>query len=906
MRRMKYAPALFGKRPSRFTLSALLLSVVACSSSTNDPPPTQPVVDTPEALLTSFSANVNPFIGTQNEGNTFPGATLPFGMVQMSPDTGHYAGYNYDQAVIKGFSLMHLSGVGCPLGGFFPILPTTGPVTATNFAVYQEAYTHESETAKPGYYAVTVTAAAGPIRAELGATTHTGVQRYTFPATTEANVLINPGQGLGAVNGSTIEIVDDKTVDATTTMSGFCQPTKPFTVHSRTRFNRPFTSYGTWVADDITANSKTATGFRTGAYLRFDTTTDTAVEAVTSISYVDAAGANANLDAEYTTLAAASEAAATVWEGWLSKIALSASSASDQVRLRAFYSALYRAFLTPNTGTDVDGRYQGWDGQAHKAEGFTYYQNFSLWDTYRTQQQFLALLAPKEASDMALSVVLQAEQGGWLPRWSYGPVETNVMTGDPVTPFLVSAWSEGLLKGNEERAYAVLKKNADTLPPGDIPQNGRGGNDYYVARGYVPYDFSAHGKAGDFDLNQGGSATLEYALSDGVLSTMAAALGNAADATRYAARAQNYRSIYDTSTMAFHARALDGFFIADSDPSKAPGFHEATAIQYQWLVQQDMPGLIEILGGPAAAAAKLDGFFAYDELMKDRANTVRNLWVNGAYDYYLTTYNPNNEPDLHSPYVYLWTGQPWKTADVVRGALSLFTDGPSGVTGNDDLGTMSAWAILSSLGLYPAIPGQDLWAISTPVFSRALVTLDPAFYPQGKLDIRAAGVSDAQRYIQSVSLGDQAIANGYISGADLHKGSVLTFKTGATPSTWATGVDAAPKSLAAGPIPSRLTAAAAITSTTIAAGAKVDVQVKVLAQGAAMINGTITVEGSDKVTLTSGGTWQAEAKGLATQITVPVQLVLGADLAPGTYALNIVVRDASANEVKSAVSLIVP
>ncbi|MFE0379387.1 GH92 family glycosyl hydrolase [Streptomyces inhibens] len=738
---------------------------------------------------------VNPFIGSQNDGNTYPGAAVPFGMVQLSPDTGHTTGYSYDDDHIRGFSSVHISGVGCGLGGDLPVLPTTGEITETDYAKYAAAYRHDDESARPGYYRVGLTSYGG-ITAELTATARTGKQRYTFPATDQANVLLNAGQSLHKTVSTRVEVLDSRTIRTAITGRGFCQDTKPYTVYTLTRFDRPFSSYGTWDGDKVTAGSKdsTATG-RHGAYARFDTRKDRTVEATTAISYVDAAGAARNLRAEGGRSFDSTKAAAnTAWER---RLALVRTQGGDTTLRRTFYSSLYRSFLAPNIGSDVDGRYTGWDQRTHRTADFgghTYYQNWSLWDTYRTQAQLLALLAPRESRDMALSVLRIDKESGWLPKWGYGTVETNIMTGDPVTPFLTNAYQQGLLAGHEEEAYAALKKNADGVPPADSPAVGREANAQYLKDGFAPFiKDRPHAKPGDSDFEHGASATLEYALSDAMLAQMARDLGHGKDADRYAARAQNYRKIFDSSTGFFRARDERGAFTGPADPAKSQGFHEGTSWQYQWLVPQDLPGMLKLIGGKDKADERLDSFFAYQQLLADPRKTAREVWVNGPYDYYnADKYNPQNEPDLIAPYTYLSTGRPWKTTDVVHAALTLFTDTPTGMTGNDDLGTMSAWMVLSSIGVFPVQPGTDSWGLSTPVFDRVELTLDRRYYPAGHFTITAPGTSSAHRYVQSVRLDGADRDRTYLTTDELRSGRELSFTVGAKPSGWGTGDHAAP------------------------------------------------------------------------------------------------------------------
>ncbi|MGV9249897.1 GH92 family glycosyl hydrolase [Streptomyces sp. NPDC003697] len=732
---------------------------------------------------------VDPFIGTAHDGNTFPGAAVPFGMVQLSPDTGHFAGYHHAHDRIRGFSLVHLSGVGCRIGGDLPVLPTTGEVTQTDYAKYAARFRHGNETASPGYYRVGLDSG---IDAELTATARTGVQRYTFPATDRANVLLNAGQASHRTVATEVEILDDRTVRTAVTGRGFCVDTLPYTVYTITRFDRPFTAYGTWDGSTVTAGATSGHG---GAYVRFDTTKDRTVEATTALSYVDARGAAGNLAAEGgRSFDSVRRAARGTWERRLGVVRV---RGGDHTLSRTFYSSVYRSFLAPNLGSDADGRYTGWDRRVHRARGFTYYQNWSLWDTYRTQAQFLSLFAPREARDMAVSVVRVAEESGWLPKWGYATVETNVMTGDPVTPYLTNAYQQGLLKGYEERAYRVLRRNADGVPPAVSPAVGRDAGPDYLAKGYVPYT-AGHKpvKPGHSDYAFGASATLEYALSDAMLARMARGLGHRADAERYAARSRSYRNLFDPSTGFFRARDASGAFTGPADPARSVGFHEGTAWQYQWLVPQDVPGLVDLLGGARSTNDRLDAFFAHDRLLRDPARTAREVWVHEPYAYYgSATYNPQNEPDLLAPYTYLWTGQPWKTTDVVHAALTLFTDEPAGLTGNDDLGTMSAWHVLAAIGLFPVQPGYATWGLSTPVFERVDLVLDRRSYPRGGLTITAPGTSDGGRYIQTARTDGVTLDRTYLTTGALRSLRRLAYTVGPRPSVWGTSAQAAPPAL---------------------------------------------------------------------------------------------------------------
>ncbi|MBM9507651.1 GH92 family glycosyl hydrolase [Streptomyces sp. KK5PA1] len=842
---------------------------------------------------------VNPFIGTQNDGNTYPGAAVPFGMVQLSPDTGHNTGYDWNQDHIRGFSAVHLSGVGCGLGGDLPVLPTTGAVTSTDDAAYAAPFSHADETASPGYYKVKLGTG---ITAELTATARTGWQRYTFPATDHANVLLNSGQALHKVTSSTVTVLDDRTVITAITGRGFCQDTQPYTLYTETRFDRPFGSYGTWNGSTVSAgsHSSTSTGLG-GAYVTFDATQNQQVTAVTALSWTGPAGAAANLAAEGGgSFDSATAAAKAAWQQRLAQIRV--QGGTDEQRA-TFYSSLYRSFLAPNIGSDVDGRYTGWDQKQHTADGFTYYQDWSLWDTYRTQEQLLSLLAPRESRDMALSLLKIGDQSGQLPRWGYATAETNIMTGDPVTPFLVDAWRQGLLKGHEEEAYQALKKHVDSAAPDDSPSAVRQADPEYLAGGFVPYDPTRpQPKPGDDDYQHGPSATLEYALADAALGGMARDLGHSDDARRYLARGQNYRNILDASTGFFRARDNDGVFVGPADPAASTGFHEGTAWQYMWLVPQDVPQLVDLIGGTATANSRLDSFFAYDQLLKDPAGTARNVWVNGPYAYYnQDKYNPQNEPDISAPYTYLSTGQPWKTTDVVHAALTLFTNAPNGVTGNDDLGAMSSWQVLSAIGVYPMMPGTDMWGLSTPLFDRVDLTLDRHYYPRGHLTITAPGTNDTDRYVQSAKLGGDDLRKPWITTADIKAGKDLDFTVGSAPSAWGTASSATPPALDTVPVTTRRTAAGVSPAAPglLAGGPGADLTVSAVLTGPGTVSGTVTVAASAPLVADPAGASRFTVRSGTLPATHQVTVHVSApkDAPDGTYPVTVTVAQAGGPSV---------
>ncbi|MDN3267258.1 GH92 family glycosyl hydrolase [Streptomyces sp. MA15] len=852
---------------------------------------------------------VNPFIGTQNFGNTFPGASAPFGMVQVSPDTGGQGGYDYQQDRIHGFSQTHLSGVGCSVMGELPLMPTTGAVDTVDPDAYRSTYSHDDEKAEPGYYRVGLKTYG--IDAELTATPRTGWQRYTFPATGRANVLFNTGKANQRVYSSEVHVVGDRTVEGRVEAGNFCAGKDRHTVYFTATFDRPFASHGTWRGSTPRPGGRDAAGEGgNGAWVTFDAEDDRDVVVKVGLSYTGLEGARKNLEAETADsydFDATREALRATWERQLAAVKV---EGGPEERRRAFYTALYHAQLHPNLAGDVDGRYAGFDGKVHTASGFTPYQNLSLWDTHRPQNQLLQMLEPRVARDVALSVVAIGRDGGWLPRWSLANSETNIMTGDPVTPFLVEAWSKGLLAGHEQEAYALLRKNALRTPPDDSPYNGRAGIAAYLERGYVPSGLEpgkdCPDKGGDNDCRHPASATLEYAAADASLALMAEGLGRTADARMFAARGQWYRNLWDSSLQQFRPRTTEGTWVTPYDPVEAGHqFHEGGAYQYQWLAPQDPAGLVELMGGRKRTEQRLDAFFAYGKLLKDPAGTARHDWISAPYDYYgKPTYNPNNEPDLHAPYMYLWAGAPAKTATVIRAAMTLFTDGPDGMTGNDDLGTMSAWYVFSSLGLYPTTNGGGFLAVSSPQFPSAEIRIGAYGKRQGgTLTVKAPGASDTRRYVERAEFGGKDLRATWLDWDAVAEGGRLTFEMSDEPSAWGTGKGAEPPSVNRAAADSRrhLDASLRTSADVVPAsdGAQdVRLRMDVLGQAPGALRVDVGVEAPRGWTAKTSGPFTLASHRLPVQRTATVDVRVPAGTAPGTYTLRITAGAGGVREVE--------
>jgi predicted alpha-1,2-mannosidase len=741
---------------------------------------------------------VDTSIGNNGDGTTFPGAAVPFGMVQLSPDTqlNQYASYDYAQNTILGFSMTHLSGVGCQTMGNFRFMPTTGAVTSSDPAQYGATFSHADETRAPGYYGVTF---GNGIRSELSATERTGQQRYTYPAGSgPQNVLIEVGQSNGSTYAGDVHVVGDDTVEGWLQGGNFCGETgkERYRIFFSARFDRAFSSFGTWTDDTLTAGRRDATrgSRRAGAWVTFDPSAGSRVGASVGLSYTSIDGARLNRTAEQpASFDQARDAAHKAWQDELKRMRVAGGTTADQ---RTYYTALYHSLLDPAIGSDVDNRYRGFDDAVHQADS-TYYQMFSLWDTYRSQNQLVDLLEPGRAADMARSVLHIYQDGGWLPRWALANSETNVMSGDPVTPWIVDIYNRGLLDARTaDQLFDALWKNVNEVPADQSIFRGRDGNPSYVQNGWVAYRNLPGYTYGD--SRQAGSATLEYALADCALSTMARGLGHLDKAAALASRCDNFTTLWDTGVTSHGftgfpvARNADGSVAGDPDPTQTAPFHEGTAWQYQWLAQQDPQTLFGLMGGRAQAEQRLDTFFDMPTVLTDPAKAASDSWVTGAYDYHNNfAFNPNNEPDFSAPWMYTWTGSPWKTSAVLRALRTLFTDNVYGMPGNDDLGATSSLLVFAMAGIFEAQPGSATYVVSAPMFDK--VEIHPAHGRPITIDAPGADASKLQ-YVASARTDRGPLDRSWLSHRDLLRSGTISIALSDRPSDW--GVDAAPPALA--------------------------------------------------------------------------------------------------------------
>lgn len=717
---------------------------------------------------------VDPFIGTGGlgfgVGSAFPGPQVPFGMARPSPDTtgldsapepAHCAGYWYEDSYIRGFSNTHAHGMGAAEYGAVALMPTIGmDESKTSWQGYRARYNHDTEEASPGYYAVTVDP--GGVRVELTATARVGLHRYTFDASAgdDAVVIVNIAHALADV-----EIIDGRVevdVDAAevfgyaTFSSGYSGRFGGMPVYFLMRFSRSFATHGVWQAGTLFEGETTRDGADTGAWLAFDAAADPMVEVAVGISFVDEAHARMNLDDEVPAFdfAGVREAAETQWEEALGVVEIEGRSERD---FRIFYTALYHVLLMPTLAMDVDGSYRGIDQEEHSARGFSYYTDFSLWDTFRTQHPLLTLLYPGWQTQMLRSLLAMGRDGGYMPRWPLGIGYTGGMVGDSADVVFADSWVKGIRSFDLREAYDIMLLTAMGSTPDGAPYGGRGGIDEYIALGYVPIEAT------------GGSAsrTLEFAYNDFALSRLAEALGETEDHELFMTRAGNWQNLLDPDSGLLLGRHADGSFPEDVDPVEWQDYYaEGSAWQYLWYVPHDLEGLADALGGRESFFDRLDTFF------ESAAAEDYQPLLPAPY------YWHGNEPDLHAAWIYAALDRPSDTARWSRWVLDRhYGDLPDGLPGNDDAGTLSAWYVFSATGLF-AIAGLDSYLVGSPIFTRVVYHLSG-----GDFVIDAPEASDRNLYIQSATLDDEPLSWARIPHGQL-PGSTLHLDLGPEPSDW--------------------------------------------------------------------------------------------------------------------------
>ena len=770
---------------------------------------------------------VNPFVGTTNGGNVFPGATMPFGMVQFSPEATPVnqkrqiaapGGYEYRAKRIRGFSLTNVEGWGCAgASGDVPLMPITDAVTVSpskDFRHnYAAAFTHADEKAEPGSYQVKL---GNGTQIALAAATRMGAATFTFPADKPARILIRTSDS--EVGSTAAHSQIDRTAQIVTgsvTSGNFCgyigtEDRRPYyTLYFVAKFDRPITETGAWKDEMVMPNATTSeggTGFGpkgfpesghgSGVWLGFGNGGE--VRLRVGISYVSEANARANLDAESvaaTTYEQVAARARAAWNRQLSQIEI--EGGTDQQR-RVFTTALYHATMTPTTYSDINGEYTGMDHKVHHiaAGQSVQYANFSGWDVYRSQFQLLTWLNPKRGSDIAQSLYRQSQQdnGRW-DRWTHLSGATHVMNGDPAAAAIADIYAFGGRAFDAHAALQSLVHAADVPSKEDISHDGcpvecvgqRPGLDQWLKLHYIPAGAPAWGPAAD---------TLEDVTAEFSISALAGHLDESAVQRRFAERAQYWKNIWNPNAAPdggyFMNRNPDGTWPKVQDdndkaprnftPSTGDGFVEGSAAQYVWMVPFNVAGLFDQMGGRDKASARLDRFFYND---KGAPAVTKSGPLHAELD---------NEPSIETPWLYDFAAQPWKTQQLVRQVLNtIWKNAPDGIPGNDDLGEMSSWAVFAMMGFYPEIPGRAELVLGSPLFTG--VTVHRA---NGDVHVIAPTASTDAPYVQSLKVNGKASSKTWLPESFALKGGTLEFDLSDTPNkSWGTQTGDQPPSFGA-------------------------------------------------------------------------------------------------------------
>ncbi|AZB35206.1 GH92 family glycosyl hydrolase [Chryseobacterium bernardetii] len=730
---------------------------------------------------------VNPLIGTEKMGHTYPGATVPFGAIQLSPETdtisyelnGKYngevykycAGYRYEDKTITGFSSTHFSGTGHSDLGDFLIVPTVGtlqlnPGTASNPENgYRSRFSHQNEKVEAGYYRVKLDD--HNILAELTATQRVGVHRYTFPKSDQSHIILDLMAGIYNYDGKNVWTY--ARVENNNTITGYRQTTgwaRTRTVYFAMTFSKPFKSYGQksydekqvykgfWRKFDQTKNFPEIAGKNLKMYFDFDTNKNEAIEIKFAISPVSQTNALENLEQETGRLSF-DQIKAKAQENWNKELNKIIIKGSDTQKTN-FYTAMYHTFINPTIYMDVNGEYKGLDQNTHKAENFTNYTTFSLWDTYRALHPFFNIIQPKRNNDMVRSMMAHYNQFSMkmLPIWSHYANDNWCMSGYHSVSVVADAIIKGNYDGDPKEALRACVETANKRDYEGIGQ--------YIDSGYIPAE-----KNGTSVSN-----TLEYAYDDWAIAQLAKHLGETEIYNQFIKRSANWKNNFDKTIGFMRPRLADGSFKKDFDvlSTHGQGFIEGNSWNYSFFVPQNPNELITMMGGKKKFASKLDELFTMhlpDEFFADTEDITREGIIGG--------YVHGNEPAHHVAYLYNWADQPWKTQSQIRHILEMqYKATPDGLGGNDDTGQMSAWYILSSLGFYPVAPGSEDYSIGSPAIENAVLHLE-----NGKIfEIEAINQSPQNVYVQKVLLNGKEIKNFTLKHSEIVNGGKLTFYMG--------------------------------------------------------------------------------------------------------------------------------
>jgi predicted alpha-1,2-mannosidase len=746
------------------------------------------------ADLTRF---VDPFVGTANSplpdylggnssGNTFPGATLPFGMIQWSPDTEKGFGkdergsYLYADKRVRGFGLTHLSGPGCPVFGDAPVMPVAGGVKtspATDPAAYLAGFSHADEKASPGYYEVKLDTGVG---VRLTVTERTGHGLFTFPAGEGGTLLFDLGRNGSGVTETGARVEGDRRLSGSVTSGNFCGARNRYRLYFVAEFDRPFKGAGTWKGGEVSHGARTVAGAQAGAFVSFDTSTNPAVQMRVGLSYVSTQNARRNLRAENprADFEEVRRRADARWNEALGRIFVRGGTEAEK---RVFYTALYHTLLHPNIFGDANGQYVGFDEGIHSAPGHTQYTNFSGWDIYRSESPLIAWLFPEEASDMAQSLVNMAEQGGGgLPKWPVANDESGAMYGDPAVPIIASTWAFGARDFDTRAALKVMLHGATDPGAKSKTYPVRPGLADFLKYGYIPMQQKG--------LYGSPSVALEYEIADFALAQFALAHDDEKTYAEMMRRAQLWTRLFDPSTRYIRGRWADGSWLPGFDfkamlykpelpwrPESHKSYVEGNATQYTWMVPHNLRAVIDRIGGNEAVVKRLDSFFTELNAGPDRP-------------YFFI----GNEPVFPVPWIYNYVGEPWKTQATTRRVLTeLFTPDPGGIPGNDDLGATSSWVVFAAVGLYPIIPGVGGFSVNSPLFPEIDIRLKGGW----RLMIKGRGADAKSPYVRELRLNGRPYESTWIPYESIERGGVLDFTLGPEPNRrWASAPSAAPPS----------------------------------------------------------------------------------------------------------------
>ena len=729
-----------------FSVLAFLSVLGACTS----PQSSQPETD--------YTQLVNPFIGTDFTGNTYPGAQAPFGMVQLSPDNGlggwdRISGYFYPDSTIAGFSHTHLSGTGA--GDLYDVLfmPVTLPFKEAEGELgIHSKFSHQDEEASAGYYRVKLQDY--NINVELTATPRCGVQRYTFPKA-ESMVILNLKKAMNwdFTMDSQIEIVDSCNIRGYRFSEGWARGQK---LYFATRFSKPFKSVELDNAEIKLKGEKVGTS--NIARFMFDTEDGEQITLVTALSGVSVEGAVKNLNAEapHNDFDQYLAAAKADWNKQLQRIEVVGTNNDDKVN---FYTALYHSMIAPTIYSDVDGKYYGPDKQVHQADGWVNYSTFSLWDTFRAAHPLFTYTEPERVGDMVQSFIAFYEQNGRLPVWNFWGSETDMMIGYHAVPVIVDAYLKGIGNFDAEKALeaCVATANIDEYR----------GIGSYKKNGYIPYNVTDKYNTENWSL----SRTLEYAFDDFCIAEMAQKMGKTELANEFYKRSQNYRNVFNPATGFMQPIDDKGIFQPNFNPDEYTAhICESNAWHYFWSVQHDIKGLVSLTGGQDKFAAKLDSMFTYIPA----GNEELPIFSTGM----IGQYAHGNEPSHHVIYLYNKVRQPWKAQKYAAQVMhDLYFNAPAGLCGNEDCGQMSAWYVFSAMGFYPVNPVSGEYEIGSPLFPEMRLNLD-----NGKtFTVLAQNVSRENIYIQSVKVNGQPYDKSYITHQQIMDGATVEFVMGNQP-----------------------------------------------------------------------------------------------------------------------------